>query len=194
MATKHETRRKGIKARRELSHEARKEFSERIVQNIAASPLFACSQNIMIYAAREEEVDLNSLTSIPESSSKRFFYPKVSDKEIIPLCPDNSEAWITGSFGISEPDPLRSSSIEPDKLDLVICPCTSFDENCSRIGMGGGYYDRFLPCCINAKVVAAAFECQKAKDVPIESTDIKMEAVFTEKAIYTAKKVIVNNL
>ena len=188
MATKQDIRRKGIEARRGLTHSERKEFSERIVQNLSVSPFFISSQNIMIYAAREEEVDLCSLTTLPESSSKRFFYPKVSDKDMIPLCPDNSEAWITGSFGISEPDSLRSSSIEPDKLDLVICPCTSFDENCSRIGMGGGYYDRFLPRCISAKVIAVAFECQRTEEVPTEYTDIGMEAVFTEKTIYTAKK------
>ncbi|MBR3354407.1 MAG: 5-formyltetrahydrofolate cyclo-ligase [Oscillospiraceae bacterium] len=188
MATKQDIRRKGIEARRGLTHSERKEFSERIVQNLSVSPFFISSQNIMIYAAREEEVDLCSLTTLPESSSKRFFYPKVSDKDMIPLCPADPEAWTTGSFGIKEPDPLNSDSIEPDKLDLVICPCTSFDENCSRIGMGGGYYDRFLPRCISAKVIAVAFECQRTEEVPTEYTDIGMEAVFTEKTIYTANK------
>ncbi len=185
MATKQETRRKGIEARRGLTPEDRKAFSEKIAQSISVSPFFSSSRNIMIYAARVEEVDVSSLTSLSESGSKRFFYPKVSDKDMIPLCPNNSEAWITGSFGIKEPDPLHSVSVSPDKLDLVICPCTSFDENCSRIGMGGGYYDRFLPHCTNAKVIAVAFECQKAKEVPTEETDISMEAVFTEKAVYS---------
>ena len=70
---------------------------------------------------------------------------------------------------------------------LVICPCTAFDKTCSRVGMGGGYYDRFLPKCINAAVIAVAFECQKAENIPVQDTDIRMDAVFTEKTVYTAK-------
>lgn len=41
----------------------------------------------------------------------------------------------------------KSELVLPEKIDLVICPCTVFDEEGSRMGMGAGYYDRFLPLC-----------------------------------------------
>ena len=61
---------------------------------------------------------------------------------------------------------------------------TGFDEACRRLGMGGGFYDRYLPKCVNAGIVAVAFECQKAKEVPAEAWDKPVDAVFTEDAVY----------
>ena len=37
-----------------------------------------------------------------------------------------------------------------DQLDLVLVPCTAFDAGCYRVGMGKGYYDRYLPYCTRA--------------------------------------------
>ena len=187
MSTQKEIRSKGKKARRSLSHEERKSFSAKIVQRIANSPLFFSASNIMIYAALEEEVDLSSLRSLAGSRDKQFYYPRVQGEDMIAISPYSLDAWTTGSFGIREPDPTRSTQIAPNQLDLIICPCTAFDETCSRVGMGGGYYDRFLPLCINAAVIAVAFECQKAENIPVQDTDIRMDAVFTEKTVYTAK-------
>ena len=187
MSTQKEIRSNGKKARRSLTGEERKAFSEAIAKSIAASSLFFSANNIMIYAALSEEVDLSSLRSLFASSDKRFFFPRVQGDDMIAISPYSLDAWTTGSFGIREPDPTRSTQITPEELDLIICPCTAFDETCSRVGMGGGYYDRFLPKCINAAVIAVAFECQKADSIPVQDTDIRMDAVFTEKAVYTAK-------
>ena len=52
------------------------------------------------------------------------------------------------------------------------------------MGMGGGFYDRFLPQCVHAAVFAVAFEVQKAKVLPAEAWDVPMDIVFTENAAY----------
>ena len=52
------------------------------------------------------------------------------------------------------------------------------------MGMGAGYYDRFLPQCANAVVIAAAFEVQKVKRLPVDEWDYSMERVFTEERTY----------
>ena len=67
---------------------------------------------------------------------------------------------------------------------LVICPGTVFDDRCNRMGMGAGFYDRYLEKCVNAKVALVAFECQKATQVPVDSWDKPMEIIFTETNTY----------
>lgn len=99
---------------------------------------------------------------------------------------DIPEGWRIGSFGIMEP--TKGFVARPEEIDLVICPCTGFDENMNRLGMGGGFYDRFLPLCKNAKVIAVAYEAQKIARVRTHEHDVPMDAVVTEETIYRSEK------
>ena len=87
-------------------------------------------------------------------------------------------------FRIPEPDPDSSEETAPGGIDLAICPGVAFDGRGTRLGMGGGYYDRFLPECGNAAVILAAFEAQHAECLPREETDIPMDWIVTEEAVY----------
>lgn len=177
-------RHKGKAARENLSTEARAEFSRQIAQLIVASPQFQAADTVMIYHALPCEVNLSGL----EGLGKRLAYPRcVTKTDMVALFPNGEDAWLSGPFGMMEPNPDKSILIPPEEIDLVICPCTAFDEACQRMGMGAGYYDRFLPKCTNAFVAAVAFECQKATSVPAESWDVPMDCVFTEQAVYYAK-------
>ena len=92
------------------------------------------------------------------------------------------DGWRIGAYGILEP--TKGFIARPEEIDLIICPCTGFDENLNRLGMGGGFYDRFLPQCKNAKKIAIAFEAQKIPRVRVNPHDIPMDAVVTEETIY----------
>ena len=120
-------------------------------------------------------------------AEKRLVYPLcISKTEMIALEPLGEDSWKDGYCGIREPVREKSVEIRPEEIDLVICPCTVFDEAGGRMGMGAGFYDRYLPRCTNAHIVAVAFEAQKADCVPMEPWDRPMELVFTEKAVYNA--------
>jgi hypothetical protein len=67
---------------------------------------------------------------------------------------------------------------------LFSCGTFAFDEEGRRLGMGGGYYDRYLPECVNAYVAAAAYEVQKAEEIPADEYDVPVDAVISEKRIY----------
>ena len=99
------------------------------------------------------------------------------------LVPESADAFIKGAFGIWEPDPLRSRELLPEEIGLVICPCVGFSGR-HRLGMGKGFYDRFLPTCVNAKAVAVAFETQRIAELPTQPHDFTVAAVFTEKGEY----------
>jgi len=174
-----------IQARDSLPDEARREKSERIVQRVVHSPEFQKAKTVMLYRAIRGEVRLDGLEASPEARGKRLVYPRcVSDTEMIALLPQGGHSWETGYAGIQEPVPEKSQVVAPEEIDLVLCPCTVFDEDCRRMGMGAGFYDRFLERCPNADIIAAAFEAQKTDTVPAAAWDRPMGAVFTEEAAY----------
>lgn len=178
-------REKKIQARDSLPAEVRAEKSERIVQRILHSREFQTAKTVMLYRAVRGEVCLNGIETSPEAQGKRFVYPRcVSNTEMVALLPHGADSWETGYAGIEEPVPEKSEAVAPEKIDLVLCPCTVFDEGCNRMGMGAGFYDRFLEHCPNAQVMAAAFEAQKADVIPMEVWDRPMNGIFTEKAEY----------
>lgn len=171
-----------IRLRDSLSPAERAEKSLRAVQEIAALPEFRTARTVMLYRAVRGELSPESLCSPPAAAGKRFVYPRcVSKTEIKALLPGG---WEKGSFGIPEPAENSSLPVPPEEIDLVICPGTAFDLCGTRLGMGGGYYDRFLPKCVNAVFVLAAFEEQHAPSLPRSLRDVPMDLVVTDAAVY----------
>jgi dihydrofolate synthase/folylpolyglutamate synthase len=178
-------RRAGIRARDALSPEERERLSRRVVEQIIACPEFRRAETVLIYRATRGEVRLDALETAPECAGKRLVYPLcVSDREMVALLPEGEGAWASGYCGIPEPVREKSRLVAPEELDLVLCPCTVFDEACHRMGMGAGFYDRYLPKCIHAKIGAVAFDCQKMPALPQNSWDYPMEFVWTERGRY----------
>ena len=178
--------RKAKKAAHEaLSDEDRTVKSLSIVDSIIGSEEYKNAKNILIYSAIRGEVSLEGLREPAEKDGKVLAYPLViSAKEMIALVPKSEEDWTEGFHGIMEPKKETCEEIKPEDFDLVICPCTAFDAECNRLGMGGGYYDRFLPQCRNAAIFSVAFEVQRAESVPHDLLDRQMDGVITEEGTY----------
>ena len=176
-----------IAARDGLTAEEREQFSKLIVSRILESAVFQSAETVMIYRGIRGEVRLDGLEDAGTAAGKRMVYPLcISKTEMIALLPEGGDAWQEGYCGILEPILEKSEVIPPEEIDLVICPCTVFDERCGRMGMGAGFYDRYLERCVNARAVSVAFEVQKTELIPMESWDKPMELVFTEAAVYQA--------
>ena len=169
-------------ARGALTPEERAEKSALAVERLAASEAFRSAKTVMIYDHVGGELSLDSLLTHPAAAGKRFCYPLVLSKtEMIAMIPG---AWQPGAYGIREPVREASREIPPEEIDLVVCPGTAFDPACNRMGMGGGYYDRYLPRCVRARIVMVAFEVQKTDALPVDPWDRPVEQVFTEEAVY----------
>lgn len=181
---KRKLRRKKVAARDGLTPDERREKSAAIARQIVALDWFQKAQTVMIYRAVRGEVQLDILPEL--APDKRFVYPLCVDKTQMYAYeskPEDAKAWKKGAFGIPEPNPRYAREVGPEEIDLVICPCTSFDRKYNRLGMGAGYYDRYLERCVNAHVIAAAFSVQEAGEVPTEEFDVKMQKVITEAGV-----------
>ena len=101
--------------------------------------------------------------------------------------PHLEKGWETGAYGIRAPVLERAEIFPPETLDLVLVPCTAFDEACRRVGMGKGYYDRYLPRCTGAAVYGVASEVQKVEAAAAGPLDLRLDGVITERGIYRWK-------
>lgn len=175
-------RRRCIAARQAVAPEQREAYNAAICERITESPLWAKANTILSYIAVRGEPSLALLEKHAAEQGKTICYPYcINDHEMIALHPAGADAWRKGRFDIPEPIPERSATVPPEDIDLVLCPETAFDEQRHRMGMGAGYYDRFLPKCIKAAVAAVAYEVQRLDELPHEPWDVPMETVFTER-------------
>ena len=97
------------------------------------------------------------------------------------------QGWETGLYGIRTPVPERSTLLQAEQLDLVLVPCTAFDADCYRVGMGKGYYDRYLSRCTRAVKIGIAWEAQRVPRAAVDDHDQRLDAFVTERGIYTWK-------
>jgi 5-formyltetrahydrofolate cyclo-ligase len=88
----------------------------------------------------------------------------------------------TGPFGTSHP-PATAPTIEPT---IILVPLLAFDDQCRRLGYGAAYYDRTLSLIRRERSVAAigvAFAEQQVVSVPVEPTDVVLDAVLTDQGL-----------
>jgi 5-formyltetrahydrofolate cyclo-ligase len=83
-------------------------------------------------------------------------------------------------FGTLAPDELAPHA-EPD---LVLMPLLGFDKAGTRLGYGGGYYDRTLMgLSKRPRLIGFAFAAQQFEHIPREPHDVPLDAVVTENGI-----------
>ena len=94
---------------------------------------------------------------------------------------ESREQMVTSSWGLDEPHPEQSSQIPLAKIAGCIIPGLAFDKHGTRLGRGGGYYDRFLPSCHGVKVGVTFNEGFATDSLPKESHDQIMNIIVSPK-------------
>lgn len=81
--------------------------------------------------------------------------------------------------GLFEPNPLRCAKVHPLELSLVLVPALSFDSKGTRLGHGGGFFDRFLNKNPRIQTLGLIFKVQMSKkDLPKEPHDHVIKKVL----------------
>lgn len=177
-------RKAGIAARRALSDTERTRSNAALCARIMALDCFKKAENILLYAAFGGEADLSALAVEAARQGKTLAYPVCGEGFSLTAAVPEPDGWEVGTYGIRTPILSRSAVLPPDKLDLVLVPCTAFDAVCHRVGMGKGYYDRYLPRCTRAVKLGVAFEAQQVDAAAVDAYDEKLDGFVTEGGLY----------
>ena len=169
-----------VLARRDaLSPERRAADSAAICSAVLSSDAYRRAKNIFLFRAFRSEADLSAVACQAERDGKTVLYPYCTDRShMLALRPGS--AWEADAFGIPTPVLEQATVYDPENIDLILCPCSAFDAEGRRLGMGAGYYDRFLPQCVHATKILVAFEAQRLERVFTEDSDVTMDAIVTE--------------
>jgi 5-formyltetrahydrofolate cyclo-ligase len=181
-------RRAGIAARKAIPLELALILSEQICIQLAAHPSYKNAGTILSYSPFGGEVDVSFINLQAEQEGKTVAYPIChGGGRMVAAAPEGPAAWAAGKYGILAPIESRSRILAPAEIDLVIVPCTAFDgTRRARAGMGAGYYDRYLPLCLNAAWIAVAYEAQHIPGICCEPWDAALHAVVTESMCYSS--------
>ena len=140
----------GKAARRALSPEQRAAANAALCARLWQLDAVQNAQTILLYAAFGGEVGLAGFAAEAARRGKVLAYPVCGENCSLTAAVPGPDGWEMGQYGIRTPILSRSEILLPEALDLVLVPCTAFDADCFRVGMGKGYYDRYLPRCKNA--------------------------------------------
>ena len=177
----------GRSARRALSPQTRAAANDAICRTLLQLEACRAARTVLLYAAFGGEADLAAFAAAAQQQGKTLAYPICGEDFCLTAAVPGADGWENGMYGIRTPVAARSRLLAPEQLDLVLVPCTAFDADCRRVGMGKGYYDRYLPRCTNAVQIGIAFEVQRVARAAVDHHDRQLDAFVTERGIYRWK-------
>ncbi len=180
-------RKAGLYGRNQLSADEKKLNDNMITLLMMYDQDFLRANIILSYLPAYDEVDVSIINNTAAMLEKKVAFPVwYEDGSMIAVIPGEGEDSMETDekYGIRKPVVDKGEVVEPEKIDLVIVPCTAFDPDCRRVGRGKGYYDRFLPKCTNAASITVAYERQKIDRVITDEHDFKPDKTVTEAGWY----------
>lgn len=154
--------------------------SREIEKKLFSLDEFKKAEIVSIYISSKEEVETKNIIRKGFKMGKKIAVPSLKNNNPC-MClidknenPDNCTPFLKNNKKI----------VKTKELNLILVPGLAFDEKCRRLGRGKGYYDMFLK---EAKgkipLIALAYDFQILEEIPIESHDVSMDKVITNKRI-----------
>ncbi len=192
MQNKSQIRQEFRKKRSQLSREEVVKKSKKINENFLKNLLPKLNQNkiFSLYHAVENEVQTLDIAEYFSANKIKFSYPKIIEKNF-PLefiLHEKNQKIISNKFFPSLVEPESGAKVFPD---ILIMPLVAFDKNMSRIGMGGGFFDRTIAFLKSQNyqivTVGLAYDLQCLDDnFQNEKHDWSLDFIVSESSIYSA--------
>ncbi|MBR5537031.1 MAG: 5-formyltetrahydrofolate cyclo-ligase [Clostridia bacterium] len=176
------------KMRRELDREVLFRESAQLCARLLELPELQRAQTVFCYVSYGGEVETHRLIERLLSLGKQVLVPRGRAHGVMDCVPITSLAQLVpGMKGILEP-PAELRAVDPETVEFAVIPAVGCGEDGSRLGQGGGYYDRFLEraSCSHAALCLEAF---LLPSVPAEPHDQTMKYIVTQQRVLRFEEV-----
>ncbi len=183
--------RRTIRARRRtLSSREQYRHSQAAARHFIRNIQLVRARRIALYLASDGELNPQPLAERLLKLNKQLYLPVLRPglynalwfAEFRP-----GDRLLPNRFGIAEPDTRHRKPVAPWSLDLIIVPLVAFSDDGTRMGMGGGYYDRTLAyqrqhkTWIRPALIGYAHDLQRVKRLTRQAWDVPLHGVITEQ-------------
>jgi 5-formyltetrahydrofolate cyclo-ligase len=175
--------------RREVPAADRARAARAVARLVSLTGWLSPGRRIGVYASMPRELGTGPLIELAQQRRCEVFVPRVTSMRArrMEFVPYASEGAIH-ELGMHEP---RSREYFPARfLDTIFVPAVALDLRGARLGQGAGFYDRALAFrrrrthWRGPRLVGVAYAFQLVPRVPVESTDVFMDVIVTDKGIY----------
>jgi 5-formyltetrahydrofolate cyclo-ligase len=180
-------RRRVLELRDALGDDEISRRSAQVARRVMEMECYRAARTRLLFASFGSEVRTDALLEDTICSGARLVLPRVvRRREALALheVADLSLELAPGTWGIPEPSPDRCPQVGLSEVDFILVPGVAFDRRGTRLGYGGGFYDRILrtrPDLAEAgSVVAIAFGLQIVDEVPRDEGDVLVPVIVTE--------------
>lgn len=138
------------------------------------------AKRIALYRAFDGEVPVDGLARFFMDKGITCCFPRIENDSMV-FCDckslDDSEFDVS-SIGIKEPAATKMPA-DPRDIDVVVLPALAYNEEGTRLGAGGGYYDRYIGSLGSKRpyLLGICYEFQICSDVPSDEHDISADFI-----------------
>ncbi|MFT5032107.1 MAG: 5-formyltetrahydrofolate cyclo-ligase [Bermanella sp.] len=188
---KQELRRELRDRRRQLSAAQQRSASARLDLQLRRQTALRTARTIGFYMASDGEISPRPSLLRLARQGRLCFLPCINGKQLQFRRYRPGQTLKRNRFKIPEPPANRSLPRAPHRLDVILLPLVGFDAKGNRLGMGGGFYDQTLAKLQQSSrplLIGLAHECQRMNELPVQSWDIPLDAIATDKGFYWFKQ------
>ena len=173
--------------RRTLTREQQAAAARSVADRVAALPPWREARRIALYLPADGEIDTAPLAALARRDGKALFLPVIRDDDSLAFAGWKKHARLEPNrFGIPEP-PTEAAHCGAGELDVICLPLVGWDRAGSRLGMGGGFYDRTLAGVDGTVLIGLAHECQEVGTLPLQDWDVRLDYVATGAALHDCR-------
>lgn len=143
---------------------------------------YISAASVACYMPMDSEPDVSYISRMVLHDQKNLLLPRVLNKTDMAFYAVSSFSdMLPGPFGILQPQ--GETAFDKGAIELMIIPALAIAPNGVRLGMGGGYYDRFL-AGTSILTVAVVDESRLILSLPEEKHDQRVNYYSVDGKIY----------